>query len=256
MPVFSQDDQVRIAMAQIFCLDGDRSGNFVRIENAVAEASKAEADIVCFPETSILGWVNPDAHQLASPIPGRDSDRLCKLAEKYNIFICIGLAEKDGENLFDAALLINNRGEIILKHRKINILDWLMTPPYSKGSELKAVNTQFGRIGIMICADSFKDELLQQMKNQDPDLVIIPYGWAKEETDWPEHGDALMKTVQQAARKMECPVIGTDLVGIISNGPWRGLVYGGQSVVSDKNGKILGRCKDRDKDLLIISLKL
>ena len=61
-------------MAQIFCLDGDRAGNLRRIENAVAEASKNDADIVCFPEAAILGWVNPDAHKRAFAIPGPDTE--------------------------------------------------------------------------------------------------------------------------------------------------------------------------------------
>ena len=72
-----------IAMCQIFCLDGDRSGNFARIENAIGEAANAGADIICFPETAILGWVNPAAHERAFEIPGEDSNRLAELAKKY-----------------------------------------------------------------------------------------------------------------------------------------------------------------------------
>ena len=44
---------VRVALCQIFCLDGDRSGNLVRIENALQEAKKADTDIACFPETAL-----------------------------------------------------------------------------------------------------------------------------------------------------------------------------------------------------------
>ncbi len=44
--LLAQDREVKIAIVQIFCLDGDRSGNFVRIENAIDEASKKGADIV------------------------------------------------------------------------------------------------------------------------------------------------------------------------------------------------------------------
>ena len=61
---------IQMAMCQIVCLDGDRAGNFVRIENALREAKAAQADIACFPETAILGWVNPEAHERAFPIPG------------------------------------------------------------------------------------------------------------------------------------------------------------------------------------------
>jgi len=38
----SQPRVVRAALAQIFCLDGDRSGNFRRFENALLEAKKKE----------------------------------------------------------------------------------------------------------------------------------------------------------------------------------------------------------------------
>ena len=78
---------IRIALAQIFCLDEDRCGNFVRIENAIREAKDSAAEIICLPETVILGWVNSDAHERAYPIPGKDSGRLCGLAKKYEIYL-------------------------------------------------------------------------------------------------------------------------------------------------------------------------
>lgn len=245
---------VKVAMAQIFCLDGDRSGNFVRIENAIVQAKEQGAEIITFPETSILGWVNPDAHVRAYPIPGGDSERLCALARKYQVFICIGLAEKDGDKLYDSALLIDNTGNILLKHRKINTLDELMTPPYTKGDQVQAVDTRFGRIGLLICADSFLEDVLLKMKEQKPDWMIIPYGWAANENDWPEHGKELLSVVQHAAAVIQCPVVGTDLVGEITHGPWQGMVYGGQSVAVDQNAKVIATGKDRDKDIVILEI--
>ncbi len=250
----AQQRTVRIALAQIFCLDGDRSGNFARIEGAIAEAKEQGAEIVCFPETAILGWVNPDAHERAFPIPGEDSDRLCKLAKVNNIFISIGLAEKEGEKLYDSVILIDNKGNIILKHRKINIVTELMSPPYTLGSDIKIVDTKFGKIGLLICADSFKEEILNEMKELKPDLMLIPYGWAAGEDAWPEHAKALERTVQNTAKTIGCPVIGTDLIGQISHGPWTGLTYGGASVVSDATGNILAVGKDRDREVVIVTV--
>lgn len=247
---------VKVAMAQIFCIDGDRPGNFVRIENAVIEAKKCGADLVTFPETSILGWVNPEAHELACPIPGKDSDRLCTLARKHGIMISIGLAEKDGDLLYDAAVLIDHQGRILLKHRKINTLEKLMSPPYARGSQIQAADTPLGKIAMLICADSFRDELLDRLKDLDPDLVLIPYGWAAIETDWPNHGKELHRIVQNVAEKIGCPVVGTDLVGQITHGPWTGQIFGGQSVAVDAAGRIIIIGKDRDQDLIIFNLDL
>ena len=256
-PSDGQERQVKIAMAQIFCLDGDRAGNFARIENAVAEAIDQGAEIVTLPESCILGWENPAAHQRAYPIPGRDSDELCALAKKYKVYLSAGLDEKEGGKLFDSCLLIDDAGNILLKHRKVNVLPELMTPPYSVGDGVaQVVDTKFGRIGILICADSFRQELLNGVEKRRPDLLLIPYGWAAPEDAWPGHGEKLRDVVQNAAKTVHCPVIGTDLVGEITNGPWSGQVYGGQSVAADRDGSILAGCKDRDRDVKVISVTI
>ena len=90
---------VHVAICQILSIDGDREGNFRRIEYALEAARGAGAAIAAFPESVILGWENPDAHRLAAPIPGVDSDRIAALAKKYGLMIAIGLDEKDGDRL-------------------------------------------------------------------------------------------------------------------------------------------------------------
>jgi predicted amidohydrolase len=109
---------------------------------------------------------------------------------------------------------------------------------------------------MMICADSFLEEALTAMKDKKPGLLLIPYGWAADESEWPQHGKELETVVQNAAKKVGCPVIGTDLVGEVSSGPWKGKVYGGQSVAADKEGKVLARGKDRDSDLILVNVNI
>jgi len=244
----------KIAMCQIFSLDGDRKGNFVRIENAVRDAKEAGAQIACFPETAIFGWVNPDAHERAHPIPGKDSDRLCKLARTGNIHMCIGLAEKDKSHLYDSVLLIDNSGKILLKHRKMNLLANLMKPAYSPGNGVNAVDTEFGRIGLLICADTHEERILERMAELKPDLLLVPYGYAAEEKEWPMHGTVLENVVRNTAQKTGAYVVGTNLVGEITNGPWRGRTYGGWSVATDRMGGIVAVAKDRDRDIKVFGI--
>jgi predicted amidohydrolase len=246
----------KAAMCQIFCLDGDRLGNFVRIENAICEAKDAGADIACFPETAILGWVNPDAHKRAFPIPGEDSGRLCRLAKVYNLHFCIGLAEKEDRCLYDSVVLIDSKGNILLKHRKMNLLTELMNPPYTPGESIDVIETKFGRIGLLICADTHDSKILERMAALKPDILLIPYGYAAAEEDWPGHGQELEKVVINTAEKTGAFVIGTNLVGEIVHGPWKGRTYGGQSVASDRTGRVVVTAKDRDRDIKIISIKI
>jgi predicted amidohydrolase len=244
--------KIKVAGCQINCIDDDREGNFCRIEQALEQLNKA--DLACFSECSLLGWVNPNAHNLASRIPGSDTKRLSKLAKKYKIMLSIGLAEKEKEKLYDSAILMDATGKILLKHRKINILAYLMTPPYTPGNNISVTETSLGRIGLLICADTFRKDLLNDMLEKKPVILIVPYGWAEKRENWPQHGKRLEILVKYIAKKVNAYVIGTDLVGEITNGPWKGYVYGGQSIIVDRKGQVLAIGKDREPEIIIKEL--
>ena len=248
--------KVRVAVCQILVIDGDREGNFRRIEYALQTAQSEHADIATFPESSILGWENPDAHHLAAPIPGADSNRIAALARKYGVMIAIGLDEKDGERLYDSAIVVDKTGRILWKHRKLNVLPELMDPPYSTGSleGIGVVDTEFGRIGVMICADTFVEANAQRVANLKPDVMLVPYGWAATVEQWPEHEKDLERLVVSRAKLWRCPVVGTDLVGEMTHGPWSGRTYGGGSVVADGSGAVLAVLRDRDTDVRVVEL--
>jgi predicted amidohydrolase len=245
---------IRIAMCQIVCLDGDHRGNLARIENAVEEAAGRDADIACLPESALYGWVNPEAHKKADPIPGPDAQRLCAMAARYEIHICVGLDERDGQDLYDSAILIDDGGRILLKHRKIILLSELMTPPYSPGQDVAVVRTRLGKIGVLICADTHEHEILGQMARLKPDVLLVPYGYAEKEEAWPEHGRQLERVVTNAAQAVGAPVVGANLVGQITHGPWTGRTYGGHSVVADRTGGILSLGRDFDRDVRLVEV--
>jgi predicted amidohydrolase len=246
----------RVAMCQIFILDGDRSGNFVRIENAIAEAKSKDAELICFPEASMLGWLNSDAYTRACTIPGPDSDQLCGLAKKFGVHLCIGIEEFDSGRLFNSAILIDDKGQILLKHRQVNVPPKLMSPPYSAGNEsdIAITNTKFGKIALLICADTHREDILDRRAALKPDILLVPYGYAEEEQKWPAHGEEFHNAVINAAKRTGAMVIGTNPVGRISRGPWSGRVYGGHSVAVDKTGNIIDTAKDRDRDVKIVPI--
>ncbi|MCX8036535.1 MAG: carbon-nitrogen hydrolase family protein [Candidatus Sumerlaeia bacterium] len=254
----SAPKKVRVAMCQVLTVDSDREGNFARIEKALAEAKQGGAQIACLPESAVLGWENPDAHRLAHPIQGKDAERFQQLARRFDMMLCAGLDEKDGDRLYGAVILIDRVGRILLKHRKINVLPELMTPPYSTGKaeDIRTTETEFGRIGLLICADTFTQKHLEIMRDLKPDLVLVPYGWVAQNKDWPGHGDKLRDVVAKAAAIIGAPVVGTDNIGTMTHGPWAGRTYGGQSVACDANGNVIARGKDRAEQVLVFDVPL
>ena len=254
----AQARTVRIAVCQILSIDADREGNFRRVEYALETARTEHADIAAFPESTILGWENPDAHHMAFPIPGADSDRIAALARKYGLMISIGLDEKDGAKLYDSAILVDKSGKLLWKHRKLNVLAWLMDPPYSEGrpEDIGVTETEFGRIGLVICADTFGNDIAGHIARLAPDLMLVPYGWAAPPEKWPEHAKELERLVARRAAEWKCPVVGTDVIGEMTHGPWKGQTYGGASVVVDSSGKVLHVLRDRDVEVRVVTLEL
>jgi N-carbamoylputrescine amidase len=249
---------VRVAICQTLCIDSDLMGNLKRIENALEVAAREKAELACFPETALLGWVNPDAHKMATPIPGKLSEHISKFAKRFDMMISIGLAEREDGKLYDSAILVDRDGKILLKHRKMNTLTELLDPPYTRGKpeEVEVADTRFGRIGMLICADTFIGDLVEGIGKLEPDLLIVPYGWAADVDEWPDHGKNLTTTVSRASDWAGCSVVGTDLVGMISKGPWTGKTYGGQSVAVDTQGEVITVLRDRDVDVQVVEVPL
>lgn len=249
---------VHVAVCQILVIDGDRDGNFRRIEYALQAARAGGAEIAAFPESAILGWENPDAHRLAEPIPGADSARIAALATRYGLMISIGLDEKDGDRLYDSAILVDRTGKLLWKHRKLNVLPELMEPPYATGTPdgIGAVDTEFGRIGMLICADTFGDAYAARIAQLKPDLMLVPYGWAAPVEKWPGHAKELEKIVTRRAAEWRCPVVAADLVGQMTHGPWKGQTFGGASLVTDGSGNVVGTLRDRDVDVRVFTIAL
>jgi len=247
---------VKVAICQILVIDSDREGNFRRIEYALADAKAQGAQIATFPESAILGWENPESHRLAQPIPGADSRRIQDLAKKFDLMIAIGLDEKDGDRLYDSAILVDRTGKLLWKHRKINVLPELMSPPYAQGKpdDINVIETEFGRIAFLICADTFSDVHFERIKQLKPDFMIVPYGWAAKPQEWPEHAKELEKIVTKRAKELGCDVVGTDLVGVMSAGPWKGYTYGGASVAISGAGAVITKLRDRDTGVRLVEV--
>ena len=62
--------KLKVGILQIRVVFSDEAGNLSRAAAAVKEAAGAGAEICVLPEAMDLGWANPAAAELATPIPG------------------------------------------------------------------------------------------------------------------------------------------------------------------------------------------
>lgn len=252
---------MKLALAQILVEGGEAERNFKRAEKFIKQAAEANADLVLLPETIDFAWTHPRSIDEAQPIPGPYSDYFCQLAAQYNIWICVGLTEKTDTCNYNTALLINRKGEIIATHRKINLLT-VEFPYYEVGQEVRVINTEFGKIGLNVCADNYMNGLhightLARMGAQ---LILSPSSWTVDyaitEIDDP-YTDKWKKPFHILASYYNIIVASTTSVGYIVGGPYEGKKMVGCSLVVDKDGIVMqGEFNEFAGDLKIIDITL
>lgn len=232
----------KLALAQMRVEGGAPDVNLVHAAEMIAEAAGNGAQLVLLPEAMDLGWTDPSALTLAEAVPGGKTARmLCNQALKHHIYVCSGLTEKDGDKVFNAAVLINPKGEVILLHHKINELD-IGHPYYALGRSLQVVETDLGAIGVMICADAStgQREIPRTLAYMGADVILSPSSWAvpadHNNTDDP-YGGTWTNAYIPVAKDFRVWIASCSNVGWMTGGPWKGWKAIGCSMVIGPGGK-------------------
>jgi len=235
-------NSMKVCMGQLLVEGGEPERNLDRAEEMVGHASKEKCDLILLPECLDLAWTHPSAKTEAKEIPGDYSRRLCGAAQKNGIYICAGLTEKEGEKVYNTALLINSDGDIILKYRKINILACAFEF-YAVGNTLSVVETPFGTIGVNICSDNYHDalEIGHTLARMGAQIILSPSSWTVDysivEGEDP-YGDKWLKPYATLASLYGLVVVNCTSVGYIVGGPYEGKKMVGCSLAVNADGII------------------
>ena len=232
---------MKVGLAQLLVEGTEPERNFERATKLINQAAERNCDLVLLPETIDFAWTHPNALKESQPIPGSFSNLFCDLAKEKKMYICVGLTEKvEGKLNYNAAILINREGEIILKHRKINLLE-VEFPYYEVGQKLEVVDTEFGKIGLNICADNYIEATCtgHALARMGAQILLSPSSWTVDysitEEDEP-YRDKWIKPLSTLAQLYNMVVISTTSVGYIVGGPYEGKKKVGCSLAVDKNG--------------------
>ncbi|KNC73756.1 beta-ureidopropionase, partial [Sphaeroforma arctica JP610] len=135
-----------------------------RVETMVVSAARMGVNVLCFQEA----WTMPFAFctrerqpwcEFAESAEEGQTTKLCQTwAKRYNMVIISPILERDltnGDVLWNTAVVIDNFGRVLGKHRKNHIPrvgDFNESTYYMEGNTGHPVfDTQFGKIGVNIC---------------------------------------------------------------------------------------------------------
>ena len=233
-----------LTIGQIPIQPGRKAENSSRAINAIDSGSRLDGvDVVLLPEALPLGWTHSSARTEAEPIPdGAFCRALSEAARRNKVWVCSGLIERDRDRIFNSAVLINADGEVVLTHRKINELD-IAHGLYAQGDWLNVVDSPFGRIGVMICADAFaeKQAIARALALMGAEIILSPCSWAvpaDHDNQREPYGQLWLDNYQPVAREFGLWIAGVSNVGPITDGPWSGRKCIGCSLVIGPEGEV------------------
>ena len=150
--------KMKLALVQFQSVLGDVEASMARALPMIDEAAAAGANMVVFPELFTTGYhldtVGPRMTELAEPIDGPTVCALQEAARKNHVYIVAPIALLHGLSgvPYNSAVFINPDGTVQGSFDKVHL--WALERFYFRaGHEFPVFDTEFGKVGIMVCYD-------------------------------------------------------------------------------------------------------
>ena len=241
------DEKVKIAGVQMEPKILEKGHNLSRCLDMIKITAKEGARLIVFPECALSGYVFSsleEALPAAEPIPGPSTEKIIAACQELNVYVVIGLLERDDDKCYNAAALLGPRG-LVGKHRKAH-LPVLGVDRFLNHGDLPFIvyDTEVGRIGMGVCWEVLFPEHARTLALQGADLIALP-------TNWPE-GTEVMPELMVPARAVENHI---HFVAVNRVGEERGFKFFGCSRITHPFGTILADGKAYEEDVLYAEIR-
>jgi len=191
---------VRVAAVQL-ASGPSVAANLNEARRLIAMAAKQGAKLVALPEYfAIMGMQDTDKVKVREAEgTGPIQQFLAETAKKHKIWLVGGsvpLMSGDPNRVRNSSLVYDDKGKLVARYDKIHLFGFEMGKEhYSEqrtiepGSEVKVIDSPFGRLGLSICYDLRFPELYRAMK--DVDIILVPSAFT--ETTGKAHWETLIR---------------------------------------------------------------
>lgn len=223
---------VRVACAQVPLSVGDTTANRTTCRSAIEDAARDGAQIVVLPELASSGYVFADRAELASLAEARDGPAITEwvnLAKAFGLTIVAGFPEAAGDAIYNSAAVVDKTG-VRGVYRKAHLWD-SENAVFDRGDDLPVVvDTDHGRIGVMICYDVEFPEWVRAVALSGADLLCAPVNWPLLPRPEGERPTEMVRALAGAGMN-RMPIAVCDRVGVERGQDWIG-----GSVIIDADG--------------------
>ena len=238
---------MKVLLAQMEPRLNDKAANIEKIRKVVG---RAQPNLAMFGELFLTGYMARDSWRtLAEPVPGPSTNAVLKIAEENSTHVLFGMPERDtrAKLLYNVAVLACPDGTLE-KYRKIHPANFGPFEEgiyFGRGREPKLVETKLGKLGLMICFDTFFPELGKTLALRGADILAIIS--AAPNTSKPLFDKVLpARAVENTCFVLYCNLVGTEL----------NMVFAGGTQAIGPRGELMGKAKDYKEGLLAVEVDL
>ena len=252
--------KLKAAVVQASSVAGDTPATIKKVVELIENCSKQKVNLAVFPEAFVGGYPKGATlgtkigvrtregrdeyrayYDCAITVPSAETQHIGDAVAKAEMYLVIGVIERDKGTLYCTALYFGPNGDLLGKHRKLmptaaERLCW----GFGDGSTIDTVTTPWGEMGAVICWENYMPLFRQAMYAQGIKLYCVPTA---------DDRDTWLSTMQHVALEGRCFVLSAcqfmrrkdflpNAENTITDNPDDVLMRGG-SLVIDPLGQIL-----------------
>lgn len=242
-----ESSKFKLALIQMNVAGTNEENLKTAVQN-INEAALQGSDIVVLPEMFSCPYKASNFPVYAQKDGESNWKLLSETAAKNKIYLVAGsMPERDsqnGEKIYNTSYVFDREGKQIAKHRKMHLFDcdipsvnFHESDTLSAGNEVTVFDTEFGKIGLMICFDIRFPELARLMADHGAKMIIVPAAFNM--TSGPNWWEIMFRTraADNQLVMAGCSPARNEKANYVA---W------GHSIVVDSFGKILNQLDEKE----------
>jgi predicted amidohydrolase len=232
--------KIRVAQIKVYPDKGKMEVNHRRLTNVLKDIEKNEdVDVVVTPEGFLDGYVSTDksvtkadmVRYAIEPLSSDYARAVSKWAMQNKAWVIYGCTRRAREGVFNTALIYNRKGLLVGMYDKLHLQGH--DHKYRPGKHLRVYESEFGRFGVMICADRRWPETARTLTLEGARVIFNPtYGM---------HGE--LNLCMMRTRSYE-------------NGIYIVFTHPGQSLITGPRGAVVCNNEDESRSYTITEINL
>ena len=171
---------IRISLLHMAPVTGEVERNRRALEAGLRSAAQLGAQWVVTPELCVPGYLF--AAKIGTdwilPQPDPWMKQFCKLAAQLGLTVFLSHPDRDPntDKLYNSVFLINSKGHITGTHSKVKALGGAEAWS-SPGQVVQPLEQDGVKVGILVCADAYKNDVSALLKDRGAQVLVSPASW-------------------------------------------------------------------------------